>query len=124
MPHIKFKDNPEKKYRCSMRLIRICSDNRINRVSDFSKMTFKELLSLPECGKATAMQVKKILKDNGLDFCENIDKQKLKNRSQRNRIISELVSSGQSYRRVGERVGISPSRVAQIYKQRPTGLTI
>lgn len=56
-----------------MRLIRICQDNRLNRLSDFTKMTFKDLLSLPECGTITAAQVKTILEDNGLDFpdCRN-----------------------------------------------------
>lgn len=117
MPHIRFKDNPEKRYPCSMRLIRICSDNRINRVADFSRMTRDDLLSLPECGKATALQVSRILKDNGLDFCENIDKRRIKDPSQRSRLISELVSNGQSYRKIGERIGMSASRVAQIYKQ-------
>lgn len=78
MPHIKFKDTPHKKYKCSMRLIRICSENRIRRVSDISKMTFNEFLSLPECGKATATKVKEILRDNGLDFREKTDEKRLR----------------------------------------------
>lgn len=117
MPHIKFKDTPQKKYKCSMRLIRICSENRIHRVSDFSKISFNELLSLPECGKATAIQVKQILRDNGLDFRENIDKKRLRDPSQRNKLIAELISSGLSYGKVSECVGMSPSTVAKIYKQ-------
>lgn len=121
MPHIKFKDVPKKSYKCSMRLVRICSENHIRRVSDFSKMTFNELLSLPECGKATATQVKNILKDNGLNFREQIDKKRLKDPSQRNQLIAELVAQGQSYREVGGRVGISPSRVAKIYKRQYSG---
>ena len=116
MPHIKFKDAPKKKYKCSMRLIRICSENRIRRVSDFAKMTYNELLSLPECGRTTAAQVKDILRDNGLTFREQIDKKRLKDPSQRNQLIAELIDSGQSYREVGGRVGISPSRVAKIYR--------
>lgn len=78
MPHIKFKDVPKKKYKCSMRLIRICYENRISRVSDFSKMTFRELLALPECGMATATQIKQILKDNGLDFRQRANKRRLR----------------------------------------------
>lgn len=120
MPHIKFKDTPHKKYKCSMRLIRICSENRIRRVSDFSKMTFNELLSLPECGKATATQVKQILRDNGLDFRENIDKKRLRDPSQRNQLIAELVSSGLTYGKVSQYVGMSPSAVAKIYKRQRT----
>lgn len=61
-----------------MRLIRICSENRIRRVSDISKMTFNEFLSLPECGKATATKVKEILRDNGLDFREKTDEKRLR----------------------------------------------
>lgn len=117
MPYIKFKDTPYKKYKCSMRLIRICSENRIRRISDFSKMTFNELLSLPECGMATANQVKKILHDNGLDFREKVDKKRLRDPSQRYQLIAELVATGQSYREVGGRVGMSPSKVANIYKR-------
>ena len=68
MAYITFKDYPRKKYKCSVRLLRICADNRIYRLADFSKMTFCEVTSLPECGPVTAMQVKRILNDNGLDF--------------------------------------------------------
>lgn len=68
MPYIAFKDYPNKKYKCPIRFIRICSDNKINRLADFSKMTFKEVLSLPECGKTTAIFVGEILQENGLDF--------------------------------------------------------
>lgn len=117
MPHIKFKDAPKKKYKCSMRLIRICSENRIRRVSDISKMTFNEFLSLPECGKATATKVKEILRDNGLNFRKKIDKKRLTDPCQRNQLITELVTEGQSYQEVGGRVGLSPSTVARIYKQ-------
>ena len=88
MPYIKFKDTPYKKYKCSMRLIRICSENRIRRVSDFSKMTVQELLALPECGMATATNVKKILHDNGLKFREEIDKKRLRDPSQRSRLMA------------------------------------
>ena len=70
MPYIAFKDYPNKKYKCPIRFIRICSDNKINRLADFSKMSFKEVLSLPECGKTTAIFVKEILQENGLDFRE------------------------------------------------------
>ena len=117
MPHIKFKDAPKKKYECSMRLIRICSENRIRRVSDISKMTFNEFLSLPECGKATATKVKEILRDNGLDFREKIDKKRLRDPFHRNQLITKLVSEGQSYQEVGGQVGLSPSKVARIYKR-------
>ncbi|MBT8346125.1 MAG: hypothetical protein HKP41_13510 [Desulfobacterales bacterium] len=117
MPHIKFKDTPHKKYKCSIRLIRICSENRIRRVSDISKMTFNEFLSLPECGRATATQVEEILRDNGLEFREKIDKKRLRDPSQRNQLIAELVTEGQSYQEVGGRVGLSPSTVARIYKR-------
>lgn len=68
MPYITFKDRPRKSYKCSMRLIRICKDNRIYRLSDFTRMTFRESLSLPECGQTTARVVQKILHDIGLDF--------------------------------------------------------
>lgn len=117
MPHIKFKDAPKKEYKCSMRLIRICSENRIRRVSDISKMTFNEFLSLPECGKATATKVKEILRDNGLDFREKIDKKRLRDQCQRNELIAELVTEGQSFQEVGGKVGLSPSTVARIYKR-------
>lgn len=117
MPYIKFKDAPNKKYKCSMRLVRICSENRIRRVSDFAKMTFNELLSLPECGRTTSAQVKNILRDNGLDFREQIDKRRLRDTSQRNQLIAELVAEGQSYQEVGGRVGMSPSTIAKIYKR-------
>jgi hypothetical protein len=69
MPFITFRDCPGKKYKCSIRLIRICKDNRIRRLSDLTGMTFRELLELPECGKTTAGVVRRILHDNGLDFC-------------------------------------------------------
>lgn len=80
-------------------------------------MTFNELLSLPECGMATATQVKDILSDNGLDFRKKIDKTRLKDPSQINQLIAQLVAEGQSYREVSGRVGMSPSRVAKIYKR-------
>lgn len=68
MPYIAFKDYPQKKYKCPIRFIRICSDNRIKRLADFSRMTFKEVLSMPECGKTTAKLVEEILRENDLDF--------------------------------------------------------
>lgn len=68
MPYISFKDLPRKKFKCPVRLIRICADNRIKRLSQFSEMSFNELLSLPECGEKTALLVREILQGNGLDF--------------------------------------------------------
>ena len=78
-------------------------------------MTFKELLLLPECGNFTAMTVKAILIENGLDFRE---RQSTKYLNQRNKLIVELISRGQSYKKVSEKIGVSPIRVQQIYKNR------
>ena len=68
MPYIVFKDYPKKKYKCSVRLLRICSDNHIQKLADFAEMTFNDVVLLPECGPITARHVKKILTDNGLKF--------------------------------------------------------
>lgn len=70
MAYMIFKDYPKKKYKCSIRLVRICEDNRLRRLADFSRMSFREVLSLPECGMKTAVHIKKIMKENGLDFDE------------------------------------------------------
>ena len=100
-----------------MRLLRICEDNHINRLSDFTRLTFTDVLSLPECGVATAMHIKKILKDNGLDFGQRFDRRGTSIISLRNNMIVELVSHGESYREVGRQFGLSHARVAQIYKR-------
>ena len=68
MPYIRFRDYHRKKYKCSVRLLRICQDNRLRRLSDFTKMSLNEVLALPECGNTTALSIKTILNDNGLDF--------------------------------------------------------
>ena len=60
MPYIASEDYPGRKHKCSMRLLRICQDNKLRKLSDFSKMTYQEVLALPECGDATAMFVKSI----------------------------------------------------------------
>ena len=117
MAYIVFKDYPNKKYKCSIRLIRICQDNRIHRLSDFSRLTFEDVKSLPECGEVTAMHIKKILGDNGLDFGEHCDHSRPTIPTLRNSMILDLVSNGKSYRAVARQVGISHSRVAQIYKK-------
>lgn len=117
MPYIVFRDYPNKKYKCSMRLLRICEDNHIHRLSDFSSLTFEDVLSLPECGEATAMHIKKILRDNGLDFGEHSDQSGTAIPTLRNSMILELVAHGESYRAVARRFAISHSRVAQIYKE-------
>lgn len=114
MPSITFKDFPDKNYKCSMRLLRICNDNRIHRLADFTRLTLADVLSLPECGMATAMQIKKMLTDNGLDFGSRFDPKGATVRTLRNDKIVELVSHGGSYREVGRRFGISHARVAQI----------
>ena len=99
MPYITFKDYPKKKFKCPIRLLRICKDNRIKRLAQFSEMTFKELLLLPECGTRTAILVRQILKENGLDFSEqpkiNVDKFY----RQRNRQIIELFSNDEGYKK-------------------------
>lgn len=104
-----------------MRLLRICKDNHIHRLSDFCRLTFTDVLSLPECGVATAMHIKKILKDNGLNFGQRFDQRTTTIHSLRDNMIVELVSHGESYRVVGRQFGLSHSRVAQIYKKH--GLT-
>ena len=118
MPYMIFKDYPKKKYKCSIRLVRICKDNRLNRLADFSRMSFRDVLSLPECGMKTAVHVRKILKENGLDFCKKSCSVRGKNLTQRNELIHQMISSGQSYRKIGGKMGISAARVAQIYKER------
>lgn len=116
MPYIIFKDYPGQKYKCSIRLIRICADNRINRLSDFIRLTFKEMLSLPECGDSTALTVKAILKENGLDFRKKPNSDTCLN--QINNLIIKLLSQGQSYTNVSEKTGISPTRVQHIFNNR------
>ena len=117
MPYITFKDYPGKKYKCSTRLLRICHDNHIHRLSDFSRLTLKDLLSLPECGEATATQVEEIMKDNGLEFSEQFNQDGSVILTVRDNHIVELISHGESYRTVGRQFGISHARVAQIYRQ-------
>lgn len=114
MPSISFRDFPDKSYTCSMRLLRICNDNNIHRLADFTRLTFADVLSLPECGMITAMQIKKMLRDNGLDFGSRFDPKGATVLSLRNDKIVELVSHGGSYREVGRRFGLSHARVAQI----------
>lgn len=117
MPYITFKDYPEKTYKCTTRLLRICHDNQIRRLADLSRLTVKDLMSLPECGEATAAQVEKMLRDNGLDFSEQfIHGDSIINTVRDNHIV-ELISHGESYRTVGRQFGISHARVAQIHKQ-------
>ncbi len=70
MAYITFKDSPGKKHKCSIRLVRICQDNGFSRLVDFSNMTFNEMLRVPECGKTTAIYIKDILKEHGLNFRE------------------------------------------------------
>jgi hypothetical protein len=104
MPHIIFKDFPKKKYKCPIRLIRICKDNRINRLVDFSAMTIDELLSLPECGTRTAILVRGFLRENGLDFCEKPRAKKNNFYRLKNRHNAEQVSKGESFKKINERV--------------------
>ena len=120
MTYITFKDYPGKKYRCSVRLVRICQDNDISRLADFTKMTINDLQRVPECGKTTALFVRGILRENGLDFLEKSNINGNKDLGKRNKQIVELVSKGQSYKKVSEKVGISPKRVQQIYQARPS----
>jgi len=94
MPHITFQDYPKKKFKCPVRLLRICKDNRINRLAQFSEMTFNDMLSLPECGNVTAILVRHILRENGLDFSVKPKAKVRKFYSRRNRPFAELVSNG------------------------------
>ena len=100
-----------------MRLLRICKDNNIRRLSDFSHLTFRDMLSFPECGKPTAMNVRQMLKDNGMDFSSQNNRSEIPIHTLRDNLIIKLVEHGESYRKVVRQFNISPSRVAQIYKQ-------
>ena len=106
-----------------MRLLRICKDNHIHRLADFSHLTFRDMLSFPECGKATAMNVKQMLKDNGMDFSLKNHRCEIPIHTLRDNLIVELVEHGRSYREVGRQFRISHSRVAQIYKQHGSRLS-
>lgn len=111
MTYITFKDYPGKKYQCSVRLVRICKDNDLSRLADFTKMTIFDLLRVPECGKTTALFVRGILRENGLDFLENSNSTGNKTQGNRNKQIVELVSKGQNYKKVSEKSTISHKRV-------------
>ena len=117
MPYITFRDCPGKKYKCSIRLIRICKDNRISKLSQIAKMTLRDLMALPECGMTTAEVVRKILNDNGLDF--RVQQARLSNpQTNRNKKIFTMISEGHSFKSVGEKLRLPPSLVQQIYKNR------
>jgi DNA-directed RNA polymerase alpha subunit len=70
VPYVTFKDVPGRKHECSVRLARICEDNRFRRLKDLSAMTYKEMLRVPECGETTANYIKELLNEYGLDFRE------------------------------------------------------
>ena len=53
-----------------------------------------------------------------LDSLEDLNKAlESKDPFQRNELIAELVTEGQSFQKVGGQVGLSPSTVARIYKR-------
>lgn len=106
-----------------MRLLRICQDNHIHRLADFSHLTFRNMLSFPECGKATAMDVKQMLKDNGMDFSLQNKQSEIPVQTLRDNMIIKLIEQGESYREVGRQFRISHSRIAQIYKQHGSRLS-
>jgi DNA-directed RNA polymerase alpha subunit len=90
VPDITFKDIPGRKHECSVRLIRICEDNRFRRLTDLSEMTYKEILRMPECGETTANYIKGLLNKYGLDFREVPKKNRKKGLKQISKSIKLL----------------------------------